>query len=385
MAASAVDLSKSIYIDRKNIEHALKLAADAIGVSDPNPRVGCVIGFSDGRILAAGSTQQVGGPHAEVVALQNASAAGHSVKGATAWVTLEPCAHHGRTPPCCDALISAGLKRVVIAGIDHHKSINGLGVAKLQAAGLEVSIAPPDLVAKARELNIGFFSRHQRGRPWVRLKVAITLDGKTALSNGVSQWITSPDARLDGHRWRKRSGAILTGIGTVLADDPRLDVRLVPTLTQPLRVVADSHLRTPLDARVLSAPGMTLICGSELHVQRAAPLTQLGAQVEVFRAVDGTVDLAALLHELSLRQVNELHVEAGGKLNAALLRAGLVDEMLIYLAPRLVGPGLDMAALPSLHQLSDALEFEFVDFALVGADLRIVARSPQGIAFVREP
>ena len=167
MAASAVELSKSIDIDRQNIERALKLAADAIGVSDPNPRVGCVIGFADGRILGTGSTQQVGGPHAEVVALQKASAAGHSVKGATAWVTLEPCAHHGRTPPCCDALISAGLKRVVIAGIDPHKCVNGLGVAKLQAAGLEVSIAPPELVASARELNIGFFSRHQRGRPWV--------------------------------------------------------------------------------------------------------------------------------------------------------------------------------------------------------------------------
>jgi diaminohydroxyphosphoribosylaminopyrimidine deaminase/5-amino-6-(5-phosphoribosylamino)uracil reductase len=217
--------------------------------------VGCVLGRADGSVLGRGATQQAGGPHAEVMALRDAAAAGHSVQGATAWVTLEPCAHHGRTPPCCDALIAAGLARVVVAIGDPFAQVAGAGLARLRAAGIEVVMADADIAQAAREINIGFFSRIERGRPWVRMKIAASLDGRTALPNGVSQWITGEPARTDGHAWRRRAAAVLTGIGTVLEDDPRLDVRLVPTPAQPLRVVVDSRLETPPAARLLQPPG----------------------------------------------------------------------------------------------------------------------------------
>src|SRR5438045_4515674 len=236
---------------------ALALAEHAIALSEPNPRVGCVIVSADGRVIGRGHTQQAGGPHAEVVALHDAAAHGESVRGATVVVSLEPCAHHGRTPPCCDALVAAGVGTVVMAIEDPNPLVAGQGAARLRAAGIEVLSGPG--AHAARELNIGFFSRMERGRPWLRMKAAVSLDGRTALANGVSQWITGAAARADGHACRKRAGAVLTGVGTVLDDDPRLDVRLVPTARQPLRVIVDSRLDPPPAARSLDAPGPALV------------------------------------------------------------------------------------------------------------------------------
>jgi diaminohydroxyphosphoribosylaminopyrimidine deaminase/5-amino-6-(5-phosphoribosylamino)uracil reductase len=227
--------------DRARLKEALALARGATGLSEPNPRVGCVIASPNGRTLASGFTQQAGGPHAEAAALADARASCADLRGATAWVSLEPCAHHGRTPPCCDALIDAGIARVVVAAVDPNPLVAGQGIARLRAAGITVDLADSDTARAARELNIGFFSRMQRGRPWVRMKIAASLDGRTALNNGASQWITGEAARTDGHGWRKRASALLTGIGTVLEDNPRLDVRLVPTPRQPLRVIVDSR------------------------------------------------------------------------------------------------------------------------------------------------
>ncbi|MDE2454156.1 MAG: bifunctional diaminohydroxyphosphoribosylaminopyrimidine deaminase/5-amino-6-(5-phosphoribosylamino)uracil reductase RibD, partial [Burkholderiales bacterium] len=255
-------MTGSCSLDRERLVRALALAETSFGLCEPNPRVGCVIGRADGSVLGSGATQRAGEAHAEIVALRAAAAAGHDVRGATAWVTLEPCAHHGRTPPCCDALIAAGIARVVVAVADPFPAVDGRGIERLRAAGIEVAMADADLAAAAREVNIGFFSRMRRGRPWVRLKIAASLDGRTALANGVSQWITGPAARADGHAWRRRAGAVLSGIGTVLEDDPRLDVRLVPTALQPLRVVVDSRWQTPPAARVLAPPGAVLVVGA---------------------------------------------------------------------------------------------------------------------------
>jgi len=362
--------------DRVRLEQCLALAHAAIGLSDPNPRVGCVIASADGRALAQGSTQQAGGPHAEAAALADAHAAGADLRGATAWVSLEPCAHHGRTPPCCDALIDAGVARVVVAAVDPNPLVAGQGIAKLRAAGIAVDLADGPVAREARELNIGFFSRMQRGRPWVRMKIAASLDGRTALDNGASQWITGEAARRDGHAWRKRASALLTGIGTVLEDDPRLDVRLVPTPRQPLRVIVDSRLQTPADARILNAPGEVLVYTAADDTLRGAALRARGALLVPMAGAHGKVDLAAMLADLAQRGVNELHVEAGHKLNASLLREGLVDELLVYLAPRLLGIGREMAAFGPLSTLAEALEFEFTQVDRIGDDLRILARPP---------
>ncbi|MDP3520529.1 MAG: bifunctional diaminohydroxyphosphoribosylaminopyrimidine deaminase/5-amino-6-(5-phosphoribosylamino)uracil reductase RibD [Hydrogenophaga sp.] len=358
-----------------------ELARHAIGLSDPNPRVGCVIADTHGQTLGTGHTQQAGGPHAEVVALRAAQAAGFEVRGATAYVTLEPCSHHGRTPPCCDALIAAGIARVVVALADPNPLVGGQGMARLRAAGIAVELLPTDHPAAvaARELNIGFLSRMVRGTPWVRLKVAGSLDGRTALPNGVSQWITSPEARTDGHAWRKRAGALLTGTGTVLEDDPRLDVRLVPTDRQPVRVVVDSRLDIAPTARILQAPGSvwvyTAADPAATATQRAA-LQALGATVIDCPSTTGKVDLAAMLRDLARREFNELHVEAGHKLNGSFLREGLVDELLLYLAPQLLGDGAGLAALGPFHALDQAPRFEFVDVERIGPDLRLRARPP---------
>ena len=358
-----------------------ELARNAIGLSDPNPRVGCVIADANGQTLGAGHTQQAGGPHAEVMALRAAQAAGFDVRGATAYVSLEPCSHHGRTPPCCDALIAAGIARVVIALADPNPLVGGQGMARLRAAGVRVEVLPvndPTAVA-TRELNIGFLSRMVRGTPWVRLKVAGSLDGRTALSNGVSQWITSPEARTDGHAWRKRASALLTGIGTVLEDDPRLDVRLVPTERQPVRVVIDSRLEIAPTARILQPPGTVWVYTAADPVEsaaRRAALQALGATVIDCPGPAGKVDLPALLHDLARRDVNELHVEAGHKLNGSFLREGLVDELLLYLAPKLLGEGPGLAALGPYQTLDQASRFEFVDVERVGPDLRVRARPP---------
>ena len=335
---------------RAALDRALALAAQAIGLSDPNPRVGCVILSAAGEELGAGHTQAAGQAHAEIMALRDAVARGHDVRGATAVVTLEPCSHHGRTPPCCDALIAAGLARVVVAVEDPNPLVAGQGLARLRAAGIAVELADAAIADAARELNIGFFSRMQRGRPFVRLKSAISLDGRTALPDGRSQWITGETARADGHAWRKRANAVLTGIGTVVADDPRLDVRLVPTARQPLRLVLDPQGRLPAGARILQPPGEARIVGP------------------------GRADLPALLAELGSQGINELHVEAGPTLSGAFLDAGLVDELLIYQAPMLVGEGRPLAALSPLAALADARRWRLLEATPVGPDLRLRLR-----------
>ena len=357
------------------MQEALGLAAQALFLSNPNPRVGCVLVDGQGRVIGRGFTQQAGGPHAEVMALRDAAAQGHSTQGATAYVTLEPCAHHGRTGPCCEALIAAGVAQVVGALTDPNPQVAGQGFARLQAAGVAVEVGPG--AAASRALNIGFFSRMERGRPWVRLKAATSLDGATALGNGASQWITSPAARADGHHWRARACAVLTGIGTILADDPQLNVRAVATPRQPQVVVVDSQLRTPLDAKVLRAGSACIIYTSVLNIQKTKQLQALGATVIHLPNAQGQVDLAAMLADLGQRSINELHVEAGAILNGALLAQGLVDELLLYLAPTLLGQGCKgMAALGPLQDLGQALPWQFHEVTPIGPDLRVLARQP---------
>ena len=361
--------------DHALLLQAITLAHGSIGLSEPNPRVGCVMHDAAGQPAGQGFTQQAGGPHAEVMALREAAQAGRSVAGGTAWVSLEPCAHHGRTPPCADALIAAGLARVVVATTDPFPQVAGQGIARLRAAGVVVDLAEPGATTRAaHELNIGFFSRVLRQRPWVRMKVAASLDGRTALPDGRSQWITGEAARADGHAWRRRAGAVLTGIGTVRDDDPRLDVRLVPTERQPLRVVVDSNFATPPTARLLPGPGRVLVVGAGEAPDRMAALRAAGAEVLRLPGSDGRVDLAALIERLVMDGVNELHVEAGATLNGALLAAGLVDELLLYLAPKLLGPGRSMAALPALPSLAQAFAMRFESVIPVGDDLCLRAR-----------
>lgn len=358
---------------------ALRAARAAIGISQPNPRVGCVIADAQGNILGLGHTQAAGGPHAEIVALRDAADRGRQVRGATAYVTLEPCSHHGRTGPCCDALAAAGIAKVVASLADPNPLVSGRGFDRLRAAGVEVEVGPG--AAESRELNIGFFSRMVRKVPWVRLKVAASLDGTTALEGGASQWITSEEARTDGHAWRNRACAVLTGIGTVLEDDPRLDVRLVPAARQPHAVVVDSRLETPLDAKILQ-PGRSIFIYTAVDdPARRGGLEARGATVVPLPGPAGKVDLAAMLRDLALREVNEVHVEAGFKLNGSLVREGLVDEFLVYLAPKLLGPGRGMAAFGPLATLDDAVQLQFASVDPVGADLRLTARIPGRDAF----
>lgn len=367
-------------LDTQRLDEAIALAQEAVGRSDPNPRVGCVIGRTDGRVLGRGATQAAGQAHAEVMALREAAAAGADLRGATAWVSLEPCSHHGRTPPCCEALVAAGIARVVVAVGDPNPKVGGRGLERLRAAGLEVLLGDAPQARAARELNIGFFSRHERGRPWVRMKAAASLDGRTALPDGTSQWITGPEARADGHAWRRRAGAIVTGIGTVLHDDPRLDVRLVPTTLQPLRVVLDSQLRTPAAARLLAPPGRVLLACADAAAATAEALRAAGAEVMVLAGPDGRVSPRLVLEELGRREVNEVHLEAGARLNGAWLQAGLVDELLLYLAPTLVGPGLGLADWAPLVSLDESMAFEPEACHFVGADLclRLRATGPRG-------
>lgn len=354
------------------IKQALTLAQQAFRLSSPNPRVGALIMAGNGAVMGAGHTQRAGGPHAEIMALRDAAARGNSVVGATAFVTLEPCAHHGRTGPCCDALIAAGIKKVVASIADPNPLVAGQGFERLRAAGIAVEVGPG--AAESRELNIGFFSRMIRKTPWVRMKVAASLDGKTALDNGVSQWITSDAARADGHAWRARSCAVLTGIGTVLEDNPRLDVRLVDTPRQPHLVVVDSRLETPLDAQLFIPGRSVYIYTAEQNDTKKAALEARGATVIYLPGAKGKVDLAAMLRDLARREVNEVHVEAGHKLNGSLIREGLVDEFVLYLAPKLIGQGAGMASFGPITELSQALELDFRSTDQLGPDLRIVAR-----------
>jgi len=355
-------------VDHGMMARALQLAERGLWTTSPNPRVGCVL-LRAGQIVGEGWHEKAGEPHAEVHALR---AAGDKAKGAAAYVTLEPCSHHGRTPPCAEALIAAGVSRVVAAMTDPNPLVSGKGLALLQAAGIQT--ASGLLENEARELNIGFVSRMTRGRPWLRLKVAASLDGKTALNNGVSQWITGPDARRDGHAWRARACAILTGIGTVRDDDPQLSVRDVATTRQPLRVVVDSQLEISPAARILQ-DGPVLIVGAVENPEKMALLRSTGNCVEILNNSAGKVDLKALLELLAQRGINEVHAEAGFNLNGSLLREGLVDELLLYLAPCLIGhEASGLFNLPELTRLDGKQRLQIHDLRQVGADIRVIAR-----------
>lgn len=348
--------------------HALALAERGLYTTTPNPRVGCLI-VQGGAVVGEGWHQRAGEPHAEIHALQEA---GERARGATAYVSLEPCVHHGRTPPCTEALIAAGVARVVAAMDDPNPLVAGRGLAALRAAGIAVESGV--LAEQARELNRGFVSRMTRGRPWLRLKAAASLDGKTALNNGRSQWITGAEARRDGHAWRARSCAVLTGIGTVRDDDPQLTVRAVETPRQPLRIVVDSRLETPPSARVLEG-GNVLVACAVADPRRRADLEDRGAEVLVLPNARGKVELPALLQELGRRGINEVLAEAGFKLNGSLLREGCVDELLLYLAPCLIGDAAQgLFNLPELSDLEGRMRLEVRSVRMVGNDLRVLAR-----------
>jgi len=343
------------------MRRALALAEKGLFTTTPNPRVGCVITQGE-SIVGEGWHEKAGEPHAEALALRDA---GPRAAGATVYVNLEPCSHHGRTPPCAGALINAKVARVVAALRDPDPQAARGGDA-LAAAG--IGFEHGLLEGEARELNLGFLSRVQRGRPWVRLKIAATLDGRSALANGASQWITGPEARRDGHRWRARACALLTGIGTVAADDPRLTVREVDTPRQPLRVIVDSRLEIPHAARVLQGPKVLIFAA------RAAPAPK-NAEVVLLPNAHGKVELPSMLEELARRGVNELHVEAGFRLNGSLVREGCVDEFLVYLNPSFLGDGAQgMLDLPAVGALEERLKLKLVSLERLGDDLRILAR-----------
>ncbi|MFL6652564.1 MAG: bifunctional diaminohydroxyphosphoribosylaminopyrimidine deaminase/5-amino-6-(5-phosphoribosylamino)uracil reductase RibD [Sulfurifustaceae bacterium] len=355
--------------DARHMARALHLAARALYTTDPNPRVGCVI-VKDDQILGEGWHVRAGEPHAEVLALREA---GERARGADVYVTLEPCNHHGRTPPCTDALRRAGVGRVFAAMRDPNPLVDGKGFERLRAAGIECRDGL--LQAEAEALNPGFISRMRRGRPYVRLKVAASLDGRTAMANGESQWITGEAARLDVQRLRARSSAILTGIETVLADDPALTVRAFDIGRQPLRVVVDSRLRLPAGARMLRLPGATLVATTSSDPARSNALRAAGADVLQLPAVAARVDLRALLERLAERQVNEVLVEAGPVLSGALLAERLIDELILYLAPALLGDtARGMLHLPVLRSLKDRVQLHITDVRAVGAVWKISAK-----------
>jgi diaminohydroxyphosphoribosylaminopyrimidine deaminase/5-amino-6-(5-phosphoribosylamino)uracil reductase len=362
--------------DRFAMQRALTLAARGLETTDPNPRVGCVLA-QRGRIVAEGWHERAGEAHAEAAALR---AAGGQASGASVYVTLEPCSHHGRTPPCAEALIAARVARVVYAIADPNPLVNGRGAAALRAAGITVEAGL--LGEEARELNAGFIRRMQHGRPLVRVKLAMSLDGRTALANGASHWVTGDAARQDVQHWRARSSVILTGIGTVLADDPRLDVRLADEAggrgrRQPLRVVLDARLRTPSGARLLSTGGEVLILTalSTADDARAASLTERGARVESLPAVGDRLVLSAVIERLAELEANEVLVEAGATLAGELLREQLADELLLYIAPKLLGPAARaLVELPPLRELADAPAFTLIDMQQLGEDVRLRLR-----------
>jgi diaminohydroxyphosphoribosylaminopyrimidine deaminase/5-amino-6-(5-phosphoribosylamino)uracil reductase len=353
--------------DHCYMARALELAERGLYTTTPNPRVGCVV-VRDGKIIGEGWHQHAGGPHAEVNAL---AAAGASVKGATAYVSLEPCSHHGRTPPCARALVSSGVARVVAAMRDPNPEVAGKGFALLEQAGIAVEHGL--LEGEASELNVGFVTRMTCRRPWIRMKIAASLDGKTALNDGRSQWITGPAARRDGHAWRARACAVLTGVGTVRDDDPQLTVRDVETTRQPVRIVVDSRLETPAGARVLQ--GGALIAAAVNNPSKRDALQGQGAEIVMLPNASGKVELGALMEELGRREMNEVHVEAGFKLNGSLLREGLVDEFLFYLAPSIIGDqARGMFDLPALESLSGRRALQVRDIRMIESDIRVIAR-----------
>jgi diaminohydroxyphosphoribosylaminopyrimidine deaminase/5-amino-6-(5-phosphoribosylamino)uracil reductase len=347
---------------------ALHLAERGLFTTTPNPRVGCVI-VKQGQIIGEGWHMYAGEPHAEVHALR---AAGAAARGADVYVTLEPCSHHGRTPPCAEALIAAGVRRVIVGMSDPNPRVAGRGLQLLQQQG--IAVASGLLEDEARALNRGFIARMTRGWPWLTLKIAASLDGRTALASGASQWITGPSARSDVQRMRARSCAILTGIGTVLADDPQLNVRELDIGRQPLRVVVDSQLRMPLNARILQQ-GATLIACLPGHAEKAAQLRALSVTVIELPQQNGRVCLASLLGELAAREVNEVLVEAGAALNGSLLRQQLADQLLIYYAPTLMGSDArGMFDFPALTDMAQRLDLDIISLDRVGSDIRVLAR-----------
>ena len=353
------------------MRRALALAQTVMYTTAPNPRVGCVI-VRDGRVLGEGATQPPGGPHAEICALRDAQARGESVAGSTVYVTLEPCSHFGRTPPCVDAVLAARPARVVVAMGDPNPLVNGQGLARLRDAGIAVTTGV--CREEALAVNAGFISRMSRGLPWVWMKMAASLDGRSALHNGMSQWITGPEARADGHRWRARSCVVLTGMGTVLKDDPQLNVRGVDTPRQPRKAVVDGRFEIPEEARLFDGAQVIVFTARE-DAAKAARLADRNARVVCLPGAEpGRVDLSAMMRWMAQEQFNEVHVEAGAGLSGALVSAGCVDELLLYLAPVLLGDAAGMVRLPMLEHLDAARRYEFTDVARVGADLCVRAR-----------
>jgi len=352
------------------MRHALDLARTVTYTTSPNPRVGSVI-VRDGQILGEGATQPPGSAHAEIMALRDAATRGHDVRGATIYVTLEPCSHTGRTPPCVDALIAAQVGRVVVAIGDPNPLVVGQGFARLRAAGIACTRGV--CADEALALNVGFVSRMARGRPWVWAKMAASLDGRSALHNGVSQWITGAEARADGHHWRARSCVVLTGMGTVLKDDPQLTVRALSTTRPPRKAVIDGGLTISPAARLFDGTPVWIFA-SVHDAPREAALAQVNGQVIVLPASEpGRVDLAAVMAWLAQNDINEVHVEAGAGLTGALIAAGLVDELLIYMAPVLLGDALGMARLPLLEHLDGVQRYAFHDVRQLGEDMRLRA------------
>ncbi|MDX8386023.1 MAG: bifunctional diaminohydroxyphosphoribosylaminopyrimidine deaminase/5-amino-6-(5-phosphoribosylamino)uracil reductase RibD [Gallionella sp.] len=352
---------------------AIRLAEQGLYGASPNPRVGCVL-VNDEKLVGSGWHQRAGEPHAEIHALREA---GEKARGATAYVTLEPCSHHGKTPPCADALIESGVARIVVAVEDPNPEVAGQGVEKLRSAGIEVEVGLMEVAA--RELNVGFFTRMTRGTPWVRSKIAMSLDGRTALKNGESKWITGDAARQDVQHWRARSCAVLTGIATVLADDAQLNVRDIKTSRQPLIVVLDSKLRMPLDARILQGEGVLIYTALDDadrdNDKKIGALREAGAIICVLPGKNEQVDLLAMLRDLAQRGCNEVLLEAGSTLNGAMMRAGLVDELLLYIAPQLLGDmARGMAQLGELSSLEQRVDIDWQDMRQVGKDLRIQAK-----------
>ncbi len=361
--------------DHAWMAEALQLARRGLYSTDPNPRVGCVV-VRDGEVVGRGWHARAGEAHAEIHALNEA---GERAAGATVYVTLEPCSHHGRTPPCADALIAAGVSRVVVAMQDPNPLVAGQGLARLRDAGIEVETGV--LEAQAEALNPGFVSRMRRGRPWVRCKLAMSLDGRTAMASGESKWITGEAARTDVQRLRARSSAIVTGIGTVLADDPSMNVRLaadqlyaVEPVRQPLRVVLDPSLQMPATARMLDLPGKTLVCTASSDTAAISALQQAGAEVVAVAPAGGGLDLAGVMALLAGRDINEVLLETGATLAGAMLQAGLVDELIVYLAPHLMGDSARaLLNLPGLARMQDRLDLDILDVRMVGRDIRLTA------------
>jgi diaminohydroxyphosphoribosylaminopyrimidine deaminase / 5-amino-6-(5-phosphoribosylamino)uracil reductase len=362
-------------IDQQFMSEALAEAQKALYLANPNPRVGCII-VKDAEVIGRGFTQKVGQAHAEVQAIADAKSKGNSLEGSTVYVTLEPCNHTGRTPPCVDALIASKPAKVLAAMSDPNPLVAGKGLERLRAAGIEVHAGL--LASDAQALNRGFISRMTRGLPWVRMKIAASLDGKTALPNGQSQWITGPLARADGHHWRAQACAIVTGAGTVKEDDPSLNVREVMTERQPWRIIIDSKLETPLNSKILrnaEQSGVMMVCAeldSPASQEKARSFEALGVEVLAMPNAFGKVDLPALFAYLAKdRNMNEIHIEAGFKLNGSMLRENCVDELLLYYAPFFIGDGIGMANVPTLPSLDLRKDWQVIDQSLFGPDVRL--------------